>query len=82
MTIENDVLRKYGNSVTEFYKITYGISTGLFFSNFSNYRNRFTMPGDTEGIFYRYVIAFALLPVLIDWPSFQYIKPANKQKKN
>lgn len=24
------------------------------FSNFSNYRERFSMPGNTEGIYYRY----------------------------
>ena len=39
------------------------------------------MPGNTEGIFYRYVIASALLPVLIYWSSFQCIEPANKNKK-
>lgn len=68
-----DVLRNYGNN---FIKFLTSVSTVLSFSNFSNYKNRFTMPGDTEGIFYRYVKASGALPVFVYQPSFQCIKPA------
>lgn len=41
------------------------------FSNFSNYKARFSMPGDTEGLWYRWV-AFRgkkFIPLLIAWAS-------------
>jgi len=45
------------------------------YSNFSNYKNRFSMPGNTENIFYRYVVFFQKISMPLPWNSISKNPP-------